>query len=155
MLIPAGYTVTERAQMLGHSPETNLKYYSICPKKTDDNNRALISRMRAFEDSGNQVGNQICGRRGEAEIENGPVDHFPAEPTEESFSSPRYEPRGFGASAGSQKRMDSFLAIHPLLTSCGRWDLNPHDVTITRSLVLLVYQFRHFRATMVYYHLAD
>ncbi len=28
---------------------------------------------------------------------------------------------------------------------CGRWDLNPHDEAITRSLVLLVCQFRHFR----------
>ena len=28
---------------------------------------------------------------------------------------------------------------------CGRWDLNPHDLTATRSLVLLVCQFRHFR----------
>ena len=31
------------------------------------------------------------------------------------------------------------------LTNCGRWDLNPHDIAITRSLVLLVCQFRHFR----------
>ena len=30
---------------------------------------------------------------------------------------------------------------------CGRWDLNPHDVTTTRSLVLLVCQFRHFRVS--------
>ena len=29
--------------------------------------------------------------------------------------------------------------------SCGRWDLNPHDIAATRSLVLLVCQFRHFR----------
>ena len=31
------------------------------------------------------------------------------------------------------------------LFSCGRWDLNPHAVASTRSLVLLVCQFRHFR----------
>ena len=31
------------------------------------------------------------------------------------------------------------------IIQCGRWDLNPHDVSITRSLVLLVCQFRHFR----------
>ena len=45
------------------------------------------------------------------------------------------------------------LPIPPLLrmlivngvTECGRWDLNPHDIAITRSLVLLVCQFRHFR----------
>ena len=30
-------------------------------------------------------------------------------------------------------------------TPCGRWDLNPHDIAATRSLVLLVCQFRHFR----------
>ncbi len=30
--------------------------------------------------------------------------------------------------------------------SCGRWDLNPHDIAATRSLVLLVCQFRHFRS---------
>ena len=29
---------------------------------------------------------------------------------------------------------------------CGRWDLNPHDIAATRSLVLLVCQFRHFRS---------
>ena len=28
---------------------------------------------------------------------------------------------------------------------CGRWDLNPHVVTDTRSLVLPVCQFQHFR----------
>ena len=28
---------------------------------------------------------------------------------------------------------------------CGRWDLNPHGTNATRSLVLLVCQFRHFR----------
>ena len=31
------------------------------------------------------------------------------------------------------------------LFPCGRWDLNPHAVASTRSLVLLVCQFRHFR----------
>ena len=28
---------------------------------------------------------------------------------------------------------------------CGGWDLNPHAVASTRSLVLLVCQFRHLR----------
>ena len=38
-------------------------------------------------------------------------------------------------------------AIHSsVLKSCGRWDLNPHKAPmLTRSLVLLVCQFRHFR----------
>ena len=31
---------------------------------------------------------------------------------------------------------------------CGRWDLNPHDIAATRSLVLLVCQFRHFRISV-------
>ena len=43
------------------------------------------------------------------------------------------------------KRLKSF----DLSLSCGRWDLNPHDVTTTRSLVLLVCQFRHFRVSGV------
>ena len=43
------------------------------------------------------------------------------------------------------KRLKSFN----LSLSCGRWDLNPHDVTTTRSLVLLVCQFRHFRVSGV------
>ncbi len=34
--------------------------------------------------------------------------------------------------------------------SCGRRDLNPHDIAATRSLVLLVYQFRHFRTICNY-----
>ena len=33
--------------------------------------------------------------------------------------------------------------------NCGRWDLNPHGVPTTRSLVLLVCQFRHFRAFLI------
>ena len=41
------------------------------------------------------------------------------------------------------------LKFHDLSLSCGRWDLNPHDVTTTRSLVLLVCQFRHFRVSGV------
>ena len=32
---------------------------------------------------------------------------------------------------------------------CGRWDLNPHGVSTTRSLVLLVCQFRHFRVFLI------
>ncbi len=31
------------------------------------------------------------------------------------------------------------------LLTCGRWDLNPHVVSDTRSLVLPVCQFQHFR----------
>ena len=36
-------------------------------------------------------------------------------------------------------------AFHSLFINCGRWDLNPHSSKATRSLVLLVCQFRHFR----------
>ena len=35
--------------------------------------------------------------------------------------------------------------VEGLKTTCGRWDLNPHVVTDTRSLVLPVCQFQHFR----------
>ena len=42
-----------------------------------------------------------------------------------------------------EKKKDQLFRVDPL--QCGRWDLNPHDVSITRSLVLLVCQFRHFR----------
>ncbi len=58
VLIPAGYTETDRAAILGHSPETNLKYYSIAPEMDDDTNLCFIEKMRRFE-SGNQIGNQI------------------------------------------------------------------------------------------------
>lgn len=34
VLIPAGFTVTERAAMLGHSVETNLKHYSFDPRNS-------------------------------------------------------------------------------------------------------------------------
>ena len=34
--------------------------------------------------------------------------------------------------------------------SCGRWDLNPHGIATTRSLVLLVCQFRHFRKKKIF-----
>lgn len=34
VLIPAGFTVTERAAMLGHTPETNLRHYSFDPRNS-------------------------------------------------------------------------------------------------------------------------
>ena len=37
------------------------------------------------------------------------------------------------------------LMISSLFLPCGRWDLNPHEHTPTRSLVLPVCQFQHFR----------
>ena len=44
-----------------------------------------------------------------------------------------------------EKTKEKSLETQGFYTSCGRWDLNPHDIAITRSLVLLVCQFRHFR----------
>ena len=38
----------------------------------------------------------------------------------------------------------NYQASH-FINECGRWDLNPHGIATTRSLVLLVCQFRHFR----------
>ena len=49
-----------------------------------------------------------------------------------------------GAGADLKNKKPGLLRIQAL---CGRWDLNPHDVTTTRSLVLLVCQFRHFRVS--------
>ena len=55
------------------------------------------------------------------------------------------------------KDMDFFPC--PLFLECGGWDLNPHEIAPTRSLVLLVCQFRHLRIWMslfnnrrLYYH---
>ncbi len=36
---------------------------------------------------------------------------------------------------------------------CGRWDLNPHVVSDTRSLVLPVCQFQHFREQKLFYRI--
>ena len=69
-----------------------------------------------------------CGRWGETEVEKDSVNLFPIEPTDETFE--RKKSRSF----------DLLFFVH-----CGRWDLNPHENTPTRSLVLLVCQFRHFR----------
>ena len=51
----------------------------------------------------------------------------------------------------------SKIRFPTLLTQCGRWDLNPHVYTDTRSLVLPVCQFQHSRIyvpQVVYYHLS-
>ena len=45
MLIPAGFNVTERAAMLGHSVKTNLKHYSFDPR---DSEREKIDRINVF-----------------------------------------------------------------------------------------------------------
>ena len=51
--------------------------------------------------------------------------------------------------------IEVFIKKKPLVNfeftrvECGRWDLNPHGIAATRSLVLLVCQFRHFRLTYV------
>ena len=46
-------------------------------------------------------------------------------------------------SSNQIKKQDVPL-VHPAFL-CGGWDLNPHAVASTRSLVLLVCQFRHLR----------
>ena len=40
--------------------------------------------------------------------------------------------------------LEGFLSL-----KCGRWDLNPHEHTPTRSLVLPVCQFQHSRTTKI------
>ena len=47
--------------------------------------------------------------------------------------------------ANAQKNREHFCSRF----NCGRWDLNPHGVPTTRSLVLLVCQFRHFRVFLI------
>ena len=44
----------------------------------------------------------------------------------------------------------SKIKVSHTFNQCGRWDLNPHDLMVTRSLVLLVCQFRHFRICIGY-----
>ena len=52
---------------------------------------------------------------------------------------------GVQVSFGLVKKKSSCFTQLLSFWSCGRWDLNPHDVTATRTLILLVCQFRHFR----------
>ena len=42
VLSPKGISVTDRAAMLGHSIETNLRYYSFAQKDYLDNVRAIL-----------------------------------------------------------------------------------------------------------------
>ena len=52
------------------------------------------------------------------------------------------------ASANSATSAFAYLIKHGTFKyQCGRWDLNPHDHTTTRSLVLPVCQFQHSRST--------
>ena len=45
-----------------------------------------------------------------------------------------------------QKKRETFkIKVSRLIRHCGRWDLNPHANTCTRSLVLPVCQFQHSR----------
>ena len=43
------------------------------------------------------------------------------------------------------KKGSSSNLMKSLKEQCGEWDLNPHEIAPTRSLVLLVCQFRHLR----------
>ena len=68
---------------------------------------------------------------------------FPPNRPTKALAPRRSEPLGSGAPRRKIKGLSLYGLT--LLFSCGRWDLNPHGVTTTRSLVLLVCQFRHFR----------
>ncbi len=48
---------------------------------------------------------------------------------------------------GTKRKFQKKTLVNSEFTrvKCGRWDLNPHGIAATRSLVLLVCQFRHFR----------
>ncbi len=53
VLIPAGFTVTERAAVLGHSVQTNLMYYSFDPR---DSEADKADRLNSFlEKSGSNA----------------------------------------------------------------------------------------------------
>ena len=77
--------------------------------------------------------NQICSQVNEESLGTESGVHFKMSP----------KPRPSG-SPFARKKKDQLFRVDPFL-SCGRWDLNPHDKEVTRSLVLLVCQFRHFR----------
>lgn len=47
VFIPLGIPVTERARMLGHSVETNLRFYSYAGKDTNEEICALLNRSAA------------------------------------------------------------------------------------------------------------
>ena len=49
------------------------------------------------------------------------------------------------------KNKETSSTLVSLFLICGRWDLNPHANTSTRSLVLPVCQFQHFREQDIYY----
>jgi len=58
-----------------------------------------------------------CGRWGEADTEKGPVDLFPAEPTDEAFQAE--ETLNLGSRPPRHEKAQVF---RPGLFSCGRWD---------------------------------
>ena len=49
MLIPNGFSVTERARLLGHSVATNLNYYSYEPKNYLDDARQKLNSVAVFK----------------------------------------------------------------------------------------------------------
>ena len=49
VLLPLGISAADRAAMLGHSIETNLKYYSFAQKDYLDNVRALLDSVTGDE----------------------------------------------------------------------------------------------------------
>ena len=49
VLLPLGISAAARAAMLGHSIETNLKYYSFAQKDYLDNVRALLDSVTGDE----------------------------------------------------------------------------------------------------------
>ena len=77
------------------------------------------------------------GRRGEAEIENGPVDHFPAERTEQVLCTcETLNPEGLGLPQEAKKGRIA-ICYPSFFNSCGRRDLNefpPPEMLIKRRL---------------------
>ena len=59
-----------------------------------------------------------------------------------------------GMKVSNKKNLDKIKVSHTF-NQCGRWDLNPHGIAATRSLVLLVCQFRHFRIRCIHYNITE
>ena len=65
------------------------------------------------------------------EIEKGPVNLFPVEPTDEDLYVEETLNLGFKGLLGMKKKRPRRFRLS-LSFSCRRWDLNPHEVALVR-----------------------
>jgi len=83
-MIPMGIEAPERARILGHSVETNLKHYMFSRDKEYYYEVADIWD-KYNEECGITSKKNSNGRWGETEREKGSVNLFPVEPTDEAL----------------------------------------------------------------------